>query len=232
MRKLGACTLLIGALFLSGCRFNIWPFSGEIEGNGKVESEIRNVRADFTRVIATSGFTVIVQQADAYAVRVEADKNILKYISTEVSGGEIEITTTRRIGSASSKTVYVYLPEVRGLFARSDATLKSKGVIKGQHLELQARSDAVMEVEVQVQMLSCQVRSDAVLEISGITQLLEAQARSDGYLDASQLMASTVEVEARSDGNARVHALDRLEITENSGGEVSHSGNPQKVITN
>ncbi len=65
-----------------------------IDGNRNLETEERTT-SGFTAIANETSFEVIYRRSDITSVTVEAESNILPYIVTDVSGGALEIRTTR-----------------------------------------------------------------------------------------------------------------------------------------
>lgn len=65
-----------------------------IDGNGRVETEIRNA-VPFTAIANETSFHVNYIQGEEYSITVEAEENILPYIETRVTSGALEISTVR-----------------------------------------------------------------------------------------------------------------------------------------
>jgi len=94
-------------LIASGC--------GLISGSGNVVKKNLDL-ADFTRVEVGSSFTVHIVQADTFAVTMELDDNIYKYLEAEVDGDTLHIGL-QNMNSYSNVTLRatVALPELRGV---------------------------------------------------------------------------------------------------------------------
>jgi len=76
--------ILTLALSLNACYFK------NIKGNGHVTIEDRSV-SNFSKIQVSSAITVIYTQDPTYSVKVKADDNLIKYITTEVHGTELRI---------------------------------------------------------------------------------------------------------------------------------------------
>ena len=63
-----------------------------IKGNGNVKQESRNATA-FTDISTSGAYKVVLEQGNTHSIRVEAEDNLLPYIETAISGGELKIHT-------------------------------------------------------------------------------------------------------------------------------------------
>ena len=71
-------TAAILALLFSSCQYKIDLGDG-IDGNGNVQTETRTITETFTKVDVSRGIDVVLEQADAVKIEVEADENLLKH---------------------------------------------------------------------------------------------------------------------------------------------------------
>lgn len=65
-----------------------------IDGNGEMETESRDA-VPFTAIANETSFHVNYIQGDTHTITVEAESNILPFIETKITGGSLEVSTTR-----------------------------------------------------------------------------------------------------------------------------------------
>ena len=80
-------TLLI-AHTLTSCNGNLNLGNG-VEGSGNVVTEKRTIEAPFTKIDASTGVEVIVEQGTPTEVEVEVDDNLMEHIVTRVENGTL-----------------------------------------------------------------------------------------------------------------------------------------------
>ena len=87
LRQIGV-GMAIGMLVLSSvaCGFS-FP-GGVVRGSGNIVRAVRDA-GSFDRVSVSGGIDLVLTQGDQESVRIEADDNILPYISTAVQGDEL-----------------------------------------------------------------------------------------------------------------------------------------------
>ena len=80
--------VLLLTLSLTSCNGNLNLIDG-IEGSGNVITEKRKIEASFTKIQASTGVEVILEQGSPTEVEVEVDDNLMKYIVTKVENGTL-----------------------------------------------------------------------------------------------------------------------------------------------
>ncbi|NHF59502.1 DUF2807 domain-containing protein [Flavobacteriaceae bacterium TP-CH-4] len=218
---------LVLTLFLSSCGFDIridgdsWG-SGK-KGNGVVTTQTRSVTEDFTEITASEGLMVYVTQAKDFKIEVEADENIIDLIGTDINDGRLKIHAIKNIGRAT-KNVYVSLPDVTAIKATSGAHLETKNTIKGNRLEIDGNSGALLTLELDADDVEIDASSGANLSISGTTEEADFDVSSGGNVNARELESKICTAEASSGGNLRIHVTESLVANASSGGNISYSG--------
>ena len=188
--------------------FNIEFNVGGVKGNGNVQSETREVR-DFKAVDVSGVFQVeIVAQKD-FDVRVEADENLLPYIKTEVNGGVLEISTTKRIKSSSGLKVRISAPditklEVSGVAKVSLSDLKNKG-------------------------LEVQTSGASKVNLAGETDKLVVEVSGASNIDAETLKTRAATVDASGASKVTVFATDSLETDASGASRITYTGGATNV---
>ena len=229
MKPINLIIVSITALILSSCNFN---FTTGEAGNGNVVTQERNVSEDFTEVRGSAGLDVYLTQGNENKIVVEADENLLQYISTDVKNGKLHVTTSSNIGRSKAKKIYVTFKELNNIEASSGADVIGNSVIKSQNLSLRSSSGADLTVEVFSQELAIKSSSGSEVEVSGKASSLKADASSGSEIDAEKLLVVNCNAEASSGAEVTVNVKDKLETRVSSGGNVNYYGNPVSVNSN
>lgn len=229
MKSINLIFLSITAILLSSCNFN---FDTGETGNGNVITEERDVSQDFSEVRGSAGLDVYLTQGNENKIVVEADENLLQYISTDIEGGKLHVTTSSNIGRSKAKKVYITFKELTNIEASSGADVIGNSIIKSQNLSLKSSSGAGLTVEVFSQDLSIKSSSGAEIVISGKASSLNADASSGAEIDAEKLLVITCIADASSGAEITVNVKDKLETNVSSGGEIKYYGNPISVNSN
>ena len=87
-----------------------------VSGSGNLASEKRDV-SDFSGITLDMFGDVVLTQADEYSVMVEAEDNILPYITTHVRNGNLILSTqdNTSINTNRSVTFWISSPNIEAL---------------------------------------------------------------------------------------------------------------------
>lgn len=219
--------LLLMSLFLSSCAFdiNLGDFGTGEKGNGEIVTESRNTKQEFTKISAQEGIMVYVTQAKEYAIKVEADENIIDLIGTDISDGNLKIHAIENIGRATKK-VYVSLPNITSLKSSSGAQLDSENKIKTKALIVDGSSGANMNLSIETNEVEIDASSGANLKLEGKAEDTNIDASSGGNINAKNLETQYCDADASSGGNLSIHVNKNLKAEASSGGNISYLGDP------
>jgi hypothetical protein len=179
-----------------------------IVGSGKVETEERKATG-FRGVSAAQGVQVVVEVADAEAVTVEADDNLLGLIKTDVSGRTLRVRVTGSLETSNPLRVKVKARALESLEASSGASVRAAKLDGGA--------------------LKVEVSSGAKVTAAGSVERLSVQASSGASFDGAKLSSDRASVDASSGAAATVRARAEVSGSASSGASVRYAGNPAKV---
>jgi hypothetical protein len=216
---------IILALLSSSCMLDM-NFGSGVRGNGEIVEETREVTEDFTAVTASEGLDVYVTQDSRFAIRVEADENVIDLIGTDIRDGKLRVHAIKNIGRATKK-VYVSLPEITALGANSGADLVSEGLIEADKVRLNANSGASLKLELVADQIEADCSSGADIRLGGKANLLYADASSGSDIKALDMEAKVCRASASSGADIKVQVVQELTADANSGADIGYTGDPR-----
>lgn len=131
MKKIGIiafiCALILGSVFANvfsfgKISFNNFSFCRGIKGSGNLQTEKREV-TNFKAVEVGGVFKVEITAQEDFAVEIEADDNLLEYITTEVKGETLKISTSKRISMRNPIIVKIGAPDIERLDASGASSI-------------------------------------------------------------------------------------------------------------
>ena len=144
-------TLKLVALFLTlslaSCNANLNLGDG-IDGSGNVVTEKRTIEAPFTKIDASTGVEVIVEQGATTEVEVEVDDNLMEHIVTRVENGTLIVKIDGNINTMESAIVRVSTKTIEGLESSSGATIRSKSTLRGPNLKVKSSSGSTINSDL------------------------------------------------------------------------------------
>lgn len=198
--------LLIAGILLTACT-GITLSREEVTGSGRLATETRAAQGFTHIVLANSGDAEIVI-GEAEGVVIEAEDNLLPYITTQVLLGRLTIGTKPNVNLAATQPIHYII------------TLK--------HLESVdlTGSGTVDILDVTVDWLKFELHGSGNIVASGTTDELVTGLFGSGNIMGSELRAASAKVDIPGSGNVVVWATDQLNATITGSGTVSYYGQP------
>jgi len=197
--------ILIFAVLLaaSGCH-HINGSSG-LKGSGKRELQKRQIGA-FTAIHTEGAFNIEVVCQKDLSLEVEGDDNILPLVSTEVSGGTLNLISSKSYSVNSPITIRITTPDLAALHITGAGKITITG-IKNDKFEVDL--DGAPSINV-----------------AGNTKLLNIDAKGAGNVDAHNLQAARGVIDSKGVCKVDVAVADQLDVTVSGPSTVTYKGNP------
>lgn len=192
------------AVFLVGCDF----FHPTIRGYGKSVSEVRPV-SNFQEIELTGAGNVRVTVGEKESLTLQADENLLEYLTTEVSGTRL-LLGSRNCFSLSPTREVTYRVVVKDL---TRVALSGSGDIS-----LLALTN---------EKLSIDLNGSGTVTVSGSSGLLDGDISGSGYIDTADLKTQSATVGISGSGNATVWTTKSLSAKISGSGRVDYYGRPE-----
>ena len=220
--------LIIGLLSITACGSNtIWNSRDVITGSGNVITESREVNG-FDGVSHTGIGRVIIVQGDEESLTIEADDNLLEYITSEVKSGTLELgfTDNVRIDSASPITFTVSVKDLKELDATGTGSIEIDE-LSADNLNISTSGTGSISIgTLTVTDLVVKAEGTGDIELAGNVETQEIRRVGTGDYKAANLESKTAKVEAVGTGNVVVWVLDSLDVEITGTSKVSYYGSP------
>jgi hypothetical protein len=206
-----------------------------IEGSGRIDRAYRGF-SNFNGVRMEGDFDVFIEQNDnnEYSVEVEADKNFLPYISTEVYSNILEIkTVNNRCLNGDRVAVYVTLPELLYVQLTGSGYIEAKcNNLYNDKMNISHSGSG----EISVLGINCVetetfLSGSGIIKLSGVTSIHNVYLSGSGYISAFPL--DTEESYAKMSGSGAMYlfAYNYLDAVITGSGNVFYQGNPELHFT-
>lgn len=204
LRRLLVLVAPLLALASSSCRA---PFDmGEtVVGSGHVLVEPREV-ASFRRIHLKGAMTLEIEVGKDEALTIAADDNLLEFLSSEISSGELRLEVEGSLSSRNPFVARITVPSLERLRVAGRAEVLATG-LEGESFELDVSG-------------SCSGK------LSGEVDTLEVSVAGSGRLDLAGLAARRAELEITGSLTAELRASERLLIDHSGSASVSYWGDP------
>jgi len=216
------------ALLFASCN-PAFHFGDGIKGSGNITTETRTANEDFKNIEVSNGIKVIVEQADAKSITVEADDNLQKHIITKIENGVLKIESDKNYNSTETPTVNVKMPVINGLNASSGSEITSIEVLVSNSINVKSSSGSQINIDVEADAIALESSSGSSIEANGKTLKLETSSSSGSEINAEKLMANEVIAQASSGSNTSVYPIVKLDAKASSGSSVNYHKVPKTI---
>ena len=213
--------LTIGLLFMTACGVRT------IQGSGDVITESRDA-SGFDGISHTGIGRVIITQGGEESLTIEADDNLMEYITSEVRDGTLELGFKEdvRFDSSSSIIFRVNVKDLKVLDSVGTGSLEIEK-LNTEQLEISTTGTGSITIdELTVTDLVVAADGTGSIELAGTAETQEIELVGTGNYEAPDLESHTATVHNTGTGSVVIWVLDSLDVVINGVGEVSYFGSP------
>jgi len=220
--------LLGGVLFtLQSCR--------KIIGKGPVVTETRST-GSFTEVWFEVGGDLRFVPSDDYEVVIEAQRNVIDVIETNISGGELKVKVRNGVNLRSREDIRVTVraPFVSAFTINGSGDLDVPAIVSASGpASIRVNGSGSVRInEVDAEDINLRINgSGKIRALSGSVDHAEVSISGSGDVDLSAIQARTAATETSGSGTIRLQVSDELNVKISGSGSVYYKGHPS-VNTN
>lgn len=224
MKNLLLPTLAGMALLLAGCGDCNGP---TVRATGPDEPETRTV-ADFTRLDASLEADVVLTQGSPASVRLEAPRNVLNVVRTDVSGGELHLTTSGvNLRLRHPVKVYITVPTLTQVLASGSGSVRTATPwMVGDFIFHQSGSGLADLDLTTTGVLRTELSGSGSVSLRGAAARHNVNLSGSGSVAAFDLAQEQASVYLSGSGNVDVRVVTSLEATVSGSGVVRYKGAP------
>jgi hypothetical protein len=197
--------LLIVGLLATGCEGTV-PFGG-LRGSGDLITESRPV-GGFDEIVVLGSGNVVVDVDGSESLEIEAEDNIIEFLTTEVVNGRLEL------GVESGKL----LSPSRDITYTITASQLKAVTING--------SGNIAATGIDTDTFEVTISGSGDVEPAGTSNHLQVTISGSGRFDGTALESATGDVEVSGSGNVVVNVTDELTVRVSGSGDVEYIGDP------
>lgn len=213
--------LFIAAIIASSCTQTL---------SGEIKKESRDLTG-FTGIELAVPADLFLTQGEGYSLTIEADKDILDIIETEVRGTNLRIKTERGLWNWRNAKIKIYItmPEVENLSISGSGDIKAVTSIVSQTLTTRISGSGDINIpNLKVNSFSGTVSGSGDIDISGedVASDVNLRVSGSGDIKIKGIMFSEGEVAVSGSGDIYLEVKDNLKARVAGSGNVVYGGNP------
>jgi len=202
-----------------------------IEGSGSIERVSRGF-SNFDGVNMRGSFDVYIEQNDnnEYSIEIEADKNFLPYIDTEVGNNKLEIGTVNgHCLNGDRVIVYVKLPELVSvsLTGSGYVDVNCNKLYNNRLAISNAGSGEISVSGINTDEMHTHLSGSGLIKLSGVTSIHHVDVSGSGEIQSFPLDSDQTYAGMNGSGTMYVFAYNYLEAVITGSGSVFYRGNPE-----
>lgn len=221
-------TLLLPALLLtSACSHEGDAFGPRVRGVGPTQSEQRTV-GSFSRLELKIDADVYLTQGPQREVRVEAQRNILDVLETEINGDQLQIEYDRaRVVGHDPVKVYITVPSLSEVAVSGSGSVRSASPLAAASLRVHVSGSGDADLDVAgVDGLRSSVSGSGEIKLRGTAASNTLSISGSGKLSAYELSTQDTYASISGSGKAYVKASRALSADISGSGSVYYRGTP------
>jgi hypothetical protein len=198
-------------------------------GSGNKQIEERSVKS-FVAIEVSGGFEVILKQGASEALTIEADDNLMKYIVSEVRGGELRIFTEGSVSPKTKMKAYVTFVRLDEIDISGAVKLRAESKMDFGKLILEGSGASDIELELSAQRIEADLSGASELKLSGSVSNIELECSGASKIYAADLESESVRLDLSGASYIEVFAKESLIVDASGASSVRYKGNPEKLV--
>ncbi len=199
-----------------------------VEGNGIVKKETREA-APFDKIEVDGAFDIFIRPGNYSAVTVNTDENLLEYIETYVKGGELHISSTKKLGHYEKLEIYLTMNEFNGADLSGACEIQSSGLLTGKNVELDFSGAVEVDLEIECSDLDADMSGACELSLKGKAKTASFEISGAGEVNAEDFETEECRIDMSGAGDAKVFVTKKLDIDISGAAEIYYKGNPGEI---
>jgi len=199
-------------------------------GNKNVISQTRDI-ATFNGIKVSGVFKVIFTQGEPQSVKIETDENLMNKISTEVTGGILELVGTKgSVNNPSKMIVYITARQLKSLDMSGASKFTTTNKIIAQELKLELSGISAATLTADVVNVKCEISGVSKLDLQGSGYQLTADISGTAKLLASKFEVKEVVINTSGVGSAIVNAIKSVSLEASGASKIKYIAHDNLVI--
>jgi hypothetical protein len=185
----------------------------------------------FTGIRVGGAFEVIVKQGPVQEVVVETESDVIEYVTTEVSGGVLEIGFRKSpphwMHDIDVLKVYVTCKDLDMLDLSGAVEISSDGKITTPKLEMDVSGAVESKLDLAAQVLNLDISGASELTFSGTAGEMRVDASGASELSAYDMMVTNLTLYGSGAIESKVNVSGSLKANMSGACSVRYKGNPR-----
>jgi len=223
MKKIVFAISLI-AIITSSCHHD--PFHASIRGNGNINEEQRNV-PNYSEIKSSGTFNVYIKHDSINDLLVEAESNLLPYISTRVNGNKLLIKTNNghNLKNTEPMNIYIKTTDIR-FVALSGSGFIAVENVNSDYIKLDLSGSGNINFSGVSDFLETDISGSGEIFLEGSVDETNMHISGSGKISSYSLEQNTCFANISGSGSMYVNVVELLDVKISGSGKVYYIGSP------
>ena len=200
-----------------------------IEDAGMRVSHVNTVDS-FDEVEVQGAIKVVFLQDSSYAIKVEADSNVVDIVKASVSRGTLKLgLDPEKYCGTDSVVVYAGIGNLKSIKAGGSSKLTSQGRLNLGDLKLTLTGNTTTDLDLNAAKLTTDVDGTASIKLIGQAGIHELKSKGALNLDAFDFVVGHYNLNMEGVGKSNINVLNELKVETSGSSEVFYKGSPKKI---
>jgi hypothetical protein len=151
-------------------------------------------------------------------------------VETVNKNGELKIRMPfPQLLSGNNIIVKLYFKNIESISASEGSSVTSEADFKQTMLDLNAKSGALINIEIDVEKVNVKASAGGIINISGKAINQDAAITSGGILKATDLHTTQTSISVAAGGKAEINAITLVDAKVKAGGSIFIYGKPKQI---
>lgn len=206
-------------------------FSLTIVNSFSQAAENRDLKG-FNSISASSSIEVILKQDSIYSVQVEAPRNRLQDIKTELRGNTLELSVKGNWHNEEEAIVIILAPNFEKITTSGVSIVKSKGLINSENLKLVTSGASEVYLSLKTSNLKLNTSGASNLILTGYSENIDISASGASNIEATQLDVANASISLSGASNTKITVNDYIDGTISGVANLDLRGEPKTQSIN
>jgi hypothetical protein len=197
-------------------------------GSGNVVNETRSVDG-FSSIDLRGSGALILFQGPQQPLRIEAEDNILKALTTRVESGKLIIGSDACISATKPIRIYATAKDIRSLEVSGSGTITGENMINADSPDLKLSGSGGMDLNLKAKTLRTEIPGSGTILLRGAADDQVAGISGSGKIAGYELATKRSEITISGSGVVEANVTDEIDARISGSGTVYYRGHPERI---
>lgn len=202
-----------------------------VKGNGNTTTKTIEV-ADYEEIEVVGSMNVTLVKGSEGIITVTTDENLHEYLDITSTAGKLKITfKNSKNGFSSKKGVNINVPftNLNAVSLVGSGDIIGENKISASVLDISLVGSGDIDLSVEANDLDSNLSGSGDIRLKGTATNFKAKVSGSGDFDARSMQANYTDAYVAGSGDLEVYAKKSIKARVNGSGDITYSGNPEKV---